>query len=171
MQQDKYYKEIEKKFSAKNSDELLKTIKDIRHTGKADIIPLLFDLINKNSDAGIKNEIFILLGQLKDKNSVPFIIDEIKNKRSDKYMCQLITTCWQSGLDYSDHILIFAEKFVGSDYITSIEAFTVIEEWIHNSDKEVIRNCKKYLVDNINKIETEKKALYIELVKVFENHI
>jgi hypothetical protein len=168
---DKYYKEIETKLDSGNSTVILKTLKDIHHSGKARILPLIFILLEKHPSTEITEEIFNILAQLKDKDCVPYVVDAISSNRLTKFSAQLLTTCWQSGLDYSEHIVLFAEQFIAGDYQTSIEAFSVIEEWIFESQPATIKSCKNYLVDNIDKVSESKKPLYLELVKVVESHI
>jgi uncharacterized membrane-anchored protein YjiN (DUF445 family) len=168
---DKYYKEIEERLQAKETKEILETLKDIRKTGHAYILPLLFQLVKENPNQQVQEEVFQMLGQLKEKECVDYVIKEINSEKSPKFITRLLASCWQSGLDYSQHLQTFAEKFVTGDYVTSIEAFTVIEEWIHNTSRDDIQACKKYLVDSISDISDDKKPLYIELVKLFESSI
>lgn len=168
---DKYYKEIEERLQAKETKEILETLKDIRKTGHAHILPLVFKLVNENPNQQIHEEVFQMLGQLKEKECVEYVIKEINSGDSKKHITRLLATCWQSGLDYSQHLLTFAEQFTTSDYITSIEAFTVIEEWIHNTSRADIQACKQYLVDSISEISQEKKPLYLELVKLVESSL
>jgi hypothetical protein len=168
---DKYFKQIENKLSSGNKTEILKTLKEIRVSGKAVILPLIFQILDQNPNDEVAEEIFSILSQLKNKECVPYIIDAIKSDSANNYITRLITTCWQSGLDYSDHIVVFAEKFVRGDYQTAIEAFSVIEEWIFESDSATIANCKQYLISSIDSVSNEKRPLYFELVKVVESHI
>ena len=53
----------------------------------------------------------------------------------------LASSCWQSGLDYSDHAVALAEIFMQGDYLTSLECFTVLETcsgMISSTDKSGI---------------------------------
>ncbi|MCK7536379.1 MAG: hypothetical protein MZV63_38065 [Marinilabiliales bacterium] len=57
------------------------------------------------------------------------IIAEIqKAMESTTQSAMLVSSCWQSGLDYSDYSADFAKVFLKGDYATSIECITVIEE-------------------------------------------
>jgi hypothetical protein len=168
---DKYYLGIEKKLSSGNEKEILDTIKDIRISGQARIIPLIIALLDHNKDNVISQEVLSLLGQLKDKAVIPYIIPELKSKHTNSYRTELIMTCWQSGLDYSHHIDVFTEAFIHGDYQASIESFSVIEEWIHNSPKSTIEICKSQLMDNLSSCNEEKKAFYLELIKLVESFL
>lgn len=168
---EKYYQEIKKKFDAENDAEILATLKEIRISGQALIIPLMIDVLEKTKDNSIREEILSILGQLKDKGSVAYIVEALASGAVKNYRKEFITTCWQSGLDYRDHITLFAKEFVKGDYVTAIEAFTVIEEWIFESSPEKITECKKYLIDAVSEIDNEKKPLYVELVKLVESYL
>lgn len=165
---DKYYKDIEVRLQANETNEVLETLKDIRQTGHAYILPLIFNLVNTNPNQQIHEEVFQMLGQLKEKDCVKYLVDEIKSGKSKKNITRILATCWQSGLDYSQYLNVFAEQFVSGDYVTAIEAFTVIEEWIHNASEEHIEECIILLKEQVSNISAEKKPLYVELVKLFE---
>jgi D-tyrosyl-tRNA(Tyr) deacylase len=168
---EKYYQEIKKKFDTDNDAEIAATLKEIRVNGQALIIPLMLEVLEKTNYDNIREEILSILGQLKDKNSVQYIVEALAAGTVKKYRKEFITTCWQSGLDYSEHITLFAKEFVIGDYVTSIEAFTVIEEWIIESSPDKIVECKKFLIDAVSKIDNEKKPLYVELVKLVESYL
>ncbi|MBN2485471.1 MAG: hypothetical protein JXB34_05830 [Bacteroidales bacterium] len=168
---DKYYKETEQKFDSGKPAEIIGALNDMRINGKASVMPLVFRLLEQNPAKEITDEIFTLLSQLKNKECVPHIIGALQSGRLEKYNTQLITTCWQSGLDYSEHIIVFAEHFIKGGYQTAIEAFSVIEEWIFESHHETVSECKKFLIGAMDKVSAEKKPLYIELVKVVESHM
>lgn len=168
---EKYYLEIEQQLNSKDTKEVLDTIKEIRKTGHAHILPLLFNLVRKNPNQKVQEEVFLLLGQVKEKDCVNFVVEEISSGRSSKQISKIIASCWQSGLDYSKHILLFTKQFMLLDYQTAIEAFTVIEEWIHNSEKKDIQSCKNYLIGSISDITEEKKPLYSELIKLIDSYL
>ena len=168
---DKYYLELQQKLANSNAKELIETIKEIKHSGKPQILPLVIRLLNKHKSDEVGKEVLILLGQLKDVNVIPFIIDEIKSTNSDAYKAELIMTCWQSGLDYSEYITDFTQEFISGDFQASIESFSVIEEWIHNATKETVEQSRKLLINNLENTPEEKKAFYIELIKLVESYL
>lgn len=168
---EKYYKEIQKKFKTEDPSQIIATLNEIRVSGQALILPLIFEVLESTSAINIKEEIISILGQLKDKNSVAYIIEALTKGTVKKYRKEIITTCWQSGLDYSEHLTIFAKEFIQGDYVTAIEAFTVIEEWIFESEPKNILDCKNYLIDAVSQVDNEKKPLYVELVRLVESHL
>ena len=85
------------------------------------------------------------------------------------YIKNMVCSCWQNGLDYSGYIPFFTEMVLFSDYETSIEAFTVVEENIDSlnpgSRNEILDEIKK----SLSKISEEKLALVSELQSVVGN--
>jgi hypothetical protein len=168
---DKYFKEIQAKFLSNSNNKIIEALHDIRVNGKPSVLPLMFDLLRTNPTETIQTEIFNILGQLKDKGCIPLIITELGSGASSAFRSELITTCWQSGLDYSAHIKTFVEHFISGDYQTAIECFSVIEEWLDSSTEQVVTDSKNYLLESIDQISTEKKPLYSELIKVFDSRL
>lgn len=170
-QQDKYYLETEKKLSSDNEHIILDTLAQIRKNGKASIIPLVIDLLDKKISEKVSKETIMLLGHLKDKEAVSFIVSGLKSAKTKEYRTELIMTCWQSGLDYSKYIESFVDAFIFGDFQTAIESFSVIEEWIHNSPEEQVTSSRKLLIDNLKDVTAEKKAFYLELIKLVESYL
>ena len=60
----------------------------------------------------------------------------------------LVSSCWQSGLNYSDYSLDLAKSFLKGDYVTAIECLTVIEESVHELSREKKDEIIKSLEEN-----------------------
>jgi hypothetical protein len=78
----------------------------------------------------------------------------------------LAASCWQSGLDYSDHAIALAEIFILGDYLTSLECFTVLETcsgMISSTDKSGITGR---LESEIDTYDAAKQQLARELIAV-----
>ena len=168
---DKYFLEIQKNLSSDNAKDVIDTIKKIKHSGQAKVVPLIIGLLDKHRGDEIGREVLMILGQLKDITAIPLIIDEIKSAHSDGYRAELIMTCWQSGLDYSPYIKDFTQTFITGDYQTSIESLSVIEEWIHNAPKEDIIESKQLLLKNLDTVTEDRKGFYQELIKLVEGYL
>jgi hypothetical protein len=86
-----------------------------------------------------------------------------------EYLPAFLAACWQSGLDFSDHLHLFAKLFIDGDYITSLEAFTVLEESFPNATDEARMECIRYLKQAEYLVMDEKLPLFRELRKVIES--
>ena len=151
-----------------NTQSILSTLLEIRNSGSVNILPHLFKLIHRDTPAEIRAEIFRLIGDIKLQEAVPYIVTSLEEMDYGEYLPAFVAACWQSGLDFSNHLGLFARLFVHADYITSLEAFTLIEESMAHASDRVRLECIKYIRDSEYLVPDEKLPLFRELRKVIE---
>lgn len=159
-------------FQSNNPQLIIRSIAEIRNSGALNMLPALFELIHKDTDQTVRNEILELISELKAPEATAFIAESfVKNDYGD-YLSAVVAACWQSRLDFSKYLPVFANLFVRSDYKTALEAFTVIEESLENAETDDIQNCIRFLNESEYLVTNEKIPLYRELRKVVEciNH-
>jgi hypothetical protein len=75
------------------------------------------------------------------------LLNEIRKQWKSDTISMLVSSCWQSGLNYSDYSFDLAKVFLTGDYVTAIECLTVIEESVHELSKvrkdEIIKCLRK----------------------------
>ncbi|HLN22072.1 MAG TPA: hypothetical protein VK213_13345 [Bacteroidales bacterium] len=132
------------------------------------IIGLLADYYDRNSNRAIARAIENLMNDIKNPSLQPEIINEIKKERKSSTKSMLVSSCWQSGLDYSAFLIDFAGIFLDNDYSVGIECLTVIEEasaTISSGKKTEIIN----MIDNHPfSPNDEKSSLAGELKSILE---
>ena len=132
------------------------------------VVSLLTALYDSSDEFTIRKTISGFLNDLKDQSVCAEIIEEIRKKWKPDTISMLVSSCWQSGLDYSDYSLDLARIFLKSDYVTAVECLTVIEESVDelssSRKSEIIKILEKSPVSEIN----EKKELTIELISILE---
>lgn len=160
------YKELVAGLKSGKKEIVLSTINDIKSVGQAKILSHVFELFNSSTDSAIHEEIIKLLANLRIQECVPYIVDALKSNIFGEHTAAILATCWQSRLDYSDHLSIFAQQFIDGSYQVSIEAFTVIEETVMDREQSLANKCKAFLLEQKNNISEEKKPLFDELIKV-----
>ncbi len=148
---------------------VMKAIYRLRSAGSIHYIPELMRLLNHTSAESVEKELIRLLADVKDRAAVPLITDGLKNPDLEAAQANLVSACWQSGLDYSHELKLFIRIFLEGDYRTALESFTVIEESILNLDREEIQDARKILLGGLKKISDEKKPLARELVNLLGN--
>jgi hypothetical protein len=167
------YSRIEKewKTTLEGSDPacIISTVHEIRNSGSVNILPVLFSLIHKNTDPLVRNEILTLLSEINSQEAVPLIAASLDKLDFGDYLPSFVAACWQSGLDFSKHLRVFAGLFIQADYMTSLEAFTVIEESIPNASDIDITDCIRFLRDAECMVTDDKMPLFRELRKVVES--
>jgi len=168
MVNSKANKLIIKKLFSNNVKDILFTIKGLRNTGNIEIIPELIKLLNQNNDTQVKNNLTSFFNDLKFKEATNEIIKALKNDNFKKIHHILLSSCWQSGLDYSIYINVFIDIFISGTYLDAIESFTIIENFEGKISIEQIKDAILKLKSEINNIENDKKELLVELVHVLE---
>jgi hypothetical protein len=166
------YSAIEKEwitvFEGTNAELILTSLYEIRNSGSVKILPVLFGMIHKDSDTKVRNEIIHFIGELKTQEAASVIAGALEARDYGDYICPLVAACWQSGLDFSKHLRVFARLFIQADYKTALEAFTVIEESLPGAEKPDIHDCIHFLQEAQCMVTDEKLPLYLELRKVVE---
>lgn len=150
-------------------DQAIPAIYEIRNSGSIKMLPVLFRMIRKETPVIIRNEILNLLGDIKSQDAVPVIAASLESPDLGENLTGLVAACWQSGLDFSNYMGVFARLFIHSDYLTSLEAFTVLEESFPNAADQARMECTRYLRQSGDMVSEEKRPLYRELMKVVEN--
>jgi hypothetical protein len=143
-------------------------IEEIRTTGKVSYLPYLLDLLTTGCPESIKQDVLLLVGDLKLQECADTITGYIKNNKAGTHLAQLIASCWQSSLDFSNFLEIFTDCFITENYQTALESFTVIEEMLWRTKPELIASCRHILIDRVSEISAEKLPLYNELVKLLD---
>lgn len=168
-QTQKYYQEIKKKFDSGDEKVIVETIKDIKHTGNSSITPLILDLLRTSKEDSVIQETITIISQFKDPGTAAYVAVEIEKGGFGKQLAPLLTSCWQSGIDFSKHLEVFAKCFVKANFQEAFEAFTVIEEAVPDTDTEKCQECIHLLKENVSDIKEDIKPLYVELIKLLEN--
>jgi hypothetical protein len=162
-------REWTKALESLDPDQVIPAIYEIRNSGSIKILPALFHMIRKETPLIIRSEILNLLSEIKSQDAVPVIASSLEDMDFGEYLPGFVAACWQSGLDFSRYLPVFAKLFISSDYLTSLEAFTVLEESFPNATDEARSDCIRYLKQSEKLVSDEKRALYKELLKTIMN--
>ena len=150
---------------------IIEVLREVRVNGSVRIIPYLFEIVASGEFAPVEDEIIRLMSDIKKKDSVPYIVESIKKYNFKEQTARIVAICWQSRLDFSAYLPVFAEFFFQNDYQTSIEAFTVIEESLHNATVAQRNECLTILEKNVSRISDTLKPLYNELRKLVKSSL
>lgn len=167
------FNRIEKEWLAilegSDPESIIPVVHEIRNSGSVNILPVLFNMIHKKTDPQVRNEIINLLSEFKSQDAVPMITASLEKHDFGDYLSAFVAACWQSGLDFSNHLQVFTRLFIQADYMTSLESFTVIEESIPFASDQEKMACIRYLKDAEFLVTDEKMPLFRELRKVVED--
>jgi hypothetical protein len=151
--------------SDKDSVTICETIASLRDEQPFEgAIGLLTTLYDETDDLLIRKAIEAFMNDLRDQSVITEVIAELRKKWDSHTMGMLVSSCWQSSLDYSGYSPDFAKIFIESDYMTAIECLTVIEESVHKLSPEIIDEIISILGPNPFPPASEKRSLYNELL-------
>ncbi len=131
-------------------------------------IGLLTSFYNTTDDFSVRKTIEGFMNDLKDQAACEEVINEIRKQWKTGTTSMLVSSCWQSGLDYSDYSPDLAKVFIKGDYITAIECLTVIEESVNELSRESKDEIIKIIKESSPSSVKEKRTLTLELIAILE---
>jgi hypothetical protein len=131
-------------------------------------IGLLTSYYDKTNDRSVRKSIAGFMNDLKDQSACAEVIKEIRKEWKPDTISMLVSSCWQSGLNYSDFSIDLAKVFLQGDYVTAIECLTVIEESVQEMSKERKNEVIKLIEENPFPRANEKSTLTLELISILE---
>jgi hypothetical protein len=142
IRSDKKLADLNKVLKGGKNDEIEEVIGHIRENepfqGAIMLLALFYD---STDNEGLKVIISGFFNDVKEKSVCKEVIDSIAAVKLPGTKAMLASSCWQSGLDYSDHALALTEYYLEGDYITSLECFTVLDicsPMINEEDRNLI---------------------------------
>lgn len=131
-------------------------------------IGLLIELYDKTADNEIKKSIEGFMSDLKDQSASSEVINEIRKEWKVETINMLVSSCWQSGLDYSEYSVDLAKAFLKGNYITAFECLTVIEESVSDLSREEKENILNVFEKDPLPSSNEKNILLQELLTILK---
>lgn len=154
------------------SDEfIISTLEELRESGEDYIVDPIINLLFSNRTDVLKDAVVNFLIDIKKQSVTTIIINAIKNNVTSKDLSHLVSVCWQSRLDFSAEIDLFVELLCKSDYQTSFEASTVIENCLDSISEDKIAEYIAFLKKEINKTPQSKQALVQHMTLVMEEFV
>jgi hypothetical protein len=131
-------------------------------------ILLLLDIFEQTQNEDVKKEIENFLNDLNHQDSTEEVLSAIDAAGKEHTKRVFISSCWQSGLDYSSYIHRFIEYSIRLDYLSTIECYSVIEEWSGSASSENTRVWIKMINESLVDQSDEKKALLKAIISVLQ---
>ena len=134
--------------------------------GALRLLALLYD---RTDNQNISQAISGLFNDMKQKSAMNEVIESLAAVQKPPTKAMLLSSCWQSGLDYSEFAIPIAEQFLGGDYMVSLECFTVLDTCagsISDADRlQIIFSLQQ----EIESWETPKQKLAAELITLLKD--
>jgi hypothetical protein len=149
-------------------EQIISLIQDFRDNGELFIVEPLIDILFTNRSFSLKQEILQFVSDIKNPDAIEIIADSIQHHMGDRNNYGLVSACWQSNLDFSSKLSIFIEILCNSDYQTSFEAFTVIENSIGNVSQKDLDIYISTIESKLKNTPIEKQSLLTDMVVMLE---
>jgi hypothetical protein len=166
---DKKLKELASILAKNEESGISEAIKSLREQEPFEgVIALLVSFYDRCTKKQISRMIEGFFNDLKDISVRPEVIAEIRKPWKPDTISMLVSSCWQSGLDYSDYLNDMARTFLKADYATSVECMTVIEESTINSTRARKDEIISLIMESPLAFMNEKNMLVHELISILE---
>jgi hypothetical protein len=162
-------KELEHILNKENFVKITVAIKQLRDESPfKGAIGLLVSYYDGSDNDSVKRLIKDFLNDLKDPSSCSEVMTEIKKDIKPETLRMLVSSCWQSGLNYAGYSDYFVDLFLSGDYMTAIECFTVLESSVQHMSRINKDALIKIILEGIQPVDNDKIALVKELISVLE---
>lgn len=169
IKSDKKLKELDIVLSKGNISDISQAIRKLRDDEPfSGAIALLVKLYDSNTDKSLSKLVQDFFNDIKYQAACPEIIEEIGKPWKQDTISMLVSSCWQSGLDYSDYLSDITTIFLNGDYCTAIECLTLIEESVNKSSREQKDKIIRFLQNSTLAFTHEKNSLTQELISILE---
>ena len=163
-------KKILKDFSATDPKVVIEAIKKNRQVGNGKTFKALLGVLKNTDEPLVETEIIQFLFDLKDEDSVPVLIKAIQDAEMSYYHSFLVSSFWQSAIDGSDYLNVFIEVAIKGEYMTALEALTVVENFDAAFSQSDLQEYEADIIEAIEQEQNEdKKALLVSLGDVIRN--
>jgi hypothetical protein len=158
------HKDILKGLESADSLKVIETLEELRVSGKVADIPFLIELLHLSQDSEIKSKITGLFANLKESDAIPLIVEAIQNQKYAPELKELVASCWENGLDYSNYLTLFVDLLIDSEFLVAFEAYTVIVNMTAKIDQVKIDVEITRLEEAMKTASDQKNALIVDVI-------
>ncbi|WP_133122144.1 hypothetical protein [Brumimicrobium salinarum] len=154
---------------------IIEALKALKVNGDDQVIKPIIKVWNAGVSDLAEQEIITFLGDIKSTTSADTLMSILLDTAYNAIHLPLLTTIWNSKVDYSEYIVEFVNLAVKHDFMVSLECLTIIEnmegpfEEHHILDAEIL--LREYVdreKDNQN-VDDKKFSLILELSKLINS--
>ncbi|MEI6488384.1 MAG: hypothetical protein WCP52_05450 [Bacteroidota bacterium] len=128
-----------------------------------DKITSLIQLLTLSENKDFKEETLMIL---KKEKAGDLLITAIKKTKRNKHI--LVAACWESEIDFSNHLPYFIDLALDSDYLVSLEAITVISTMEGPFMADDVKNAISKVKEEQKKLNSERVVLLNDLALTLE---
>lgn len=158
-----------------DASKISSALKSLQVNGDVSVLRPLVELLKTDLSHDSEVEILEFLGDLKATNTIDEIISIIKDDHFLGQRQQVLSTIWNSTLDYSGFIAEFVEIACEGNFMEALECLTILENLEGPFEEHRILECqlhlKDYIEDTITAKDPQKAQIMSEiaiLIKSFD---
>lgn len=147
----------------------LAAIEKVKKTGDASLVPAILRALASAKDLTIENALSQLLFDLKDKEAIEELVNQLSNSEFASIRVIMLSACWQTGMDLSHRLPELITIACTGNYMECLEVLTVIENWEQITDKEMLENETIRLRSYLSESDTpENDDMIFSILEVME---
>lgn len=150
--------DILKQLASNDMEVVRSAIEQIKQEGDVSILPELLDILLQSQDTSVITNLTALLSDVKESDFKTILMDKLINAANETGKANLLRICWESAIDFSEYLDVFIDMLLNEDFITALEASTVIENLHGKIPEEKIHTAIKRLASQ----KDEDKAFLLE---------
>lgn len=168
MEDSKRLESLKAKLASRNIASVAETISHLRNEKQFyGAVSLLCELYDKTDDHELMSMISSFLNDMKDNAVKSEIIEELEKPYKSETLAMILSSCWQSGLDYSEYSIQFAMLFLKGSYAVALESYTLLEESAMNISPSLKLEIRDILISSREALKREKMPLLEDLIKLY----
>lgn len=155
---------------SENETIALAAIEKVKKSGDAAMVPSILKALASTKELSIENALSQLLFDLKDKEAVEELVNQLQNPEFSEIRVLMLSACWQTGMDMSHRLSDFITIACTGTYMECLEVLTVIENWENIKDQEMLENETIRLKSYLSESDTpENDEMIFSILEVMEN--
>ena len=159
-----------KGLSSSKPEKVIESIEKCRKDGDIITLNAILENLKNTDEPDVEAAIISFLYDLKNQECTPILIEHLKDQDLKYYQNFLVATFWQSSLDGSAYLKEFVDVAIEGDYMTAVEALTVIENFEHSFPEIELMDAEAALNEALEKEKDEnKKTLFESMINVLRN--
>ncbi|MBW7868149.1 MAG: hypothetical protein H3C31_07485 [Brumimicrobium sp.] len=153
-----------------------KGLQKLQEIGDAQVIIPIIELWNEGVSEYLESEIINFFGDLKSSAAKEKIMEAVLNKDFGNIHQSLLSTMWNSKIDYSEYLLEFIQISILNDYMIALECLTIIENMEGPLEDQKLLDGQIILREYAEKQQKSKQdsedkiKLIAEIAKILEDH-
>lgn len=153
---------------------IISGLKALKVHGNDQVILPIMEVWNNGVSEKAAQAIIEFIGDIKSSSSTEIIMDVLNDEKFENIHLQLLTTVWNSKVDYSEYLSDFVNFAVNaSDIMITLECLTIIENLTGPFEENQVMDAQLILRDYAENQKKNQKDVEgkIKLVSAIAQHI